>query len=124
VRRAFVLLLPITLLCACSSGDPVAENAYEWTATAAEANAVGTARKLDAQTAGVWAAYSDGLVLHFIYDFCVGLDAATDVEDFLDERARAQGEAVVLPLLVGSAYLCADRSDAVGDWIARRATDE
>jgi hypothetical protein len=124
VTRASILVLSIILLCACSSNDSAPAGGYAWTATAAETKAVGAAREVDAQAAEVWAAYSDGLVLHYMYDFCGGLEAASDVEEFLNERAQARGEAVLLPLVVGSPYLCPGRADAVGAWIAEQAANE
>jgi len=115
--------LSVLLLSACS-GDDSTTTTYEWTPTAAEAGAVGAAREMDQGAAGVWTEYSDGLLLHYIYDFCAGLEAADDVLSFLDERAEAQGEAVMLPLVVGSPYLCPERRSAVGTWIADRAAED
>jgi len=109
------VVLVAVVLGACS------DSGYSWTATPEETGAVGTAREMDSQLAGVWASYSDGLLLHYIYDFCEGLYEASDVEAFLDGRAETQGEVVVLPLVVGTPYLCSERSDAVGDWIAKNA---
>jgi hypothetical protein len=122
VRRALGVVLSMLLLAACS-GDGSTSTTYEWTATAAESGAVGAARDMDSRAAGVWAAHSDGLLLHYIYDFCAGLEAADDVLAFLDERAEAQGEAVMLPLVIGSPYLCPERSSVVGTWIAARAAE-
>lgn len=123
MRRAIAVVVSMLWLAACSGGDSTSTT-YEWTPTAAESGAVGAARDMDAQAAGVWVSYSDGLLLHYIYDFCAGLDAADDVLAFLDGRAGTQGEAVLLPLVVGSPYLCPARSTVVGDWIAARADEE
>jgi len=117
-KRAFLLVLAAVVLGACSDSD------YSWTTTPEQTSAVSTAREMDTQLAGFWVSYSDGLLLHYIYAFCEDLYEASDVEAFLDERAETQGEVVLLPLVVGSPYLCAERSDAVGDWIAERAASE
>jgi hypothetical protein len=125
VKRASIVVLSVALLCACSASDSApTTTTYPWTATPEQAHAVGIAREMDAQIAGVWATYSDGLLLHHMYDFCEGLDAAPDVAQYLDETAEAQGEAVLLPLVVGSPFLCPERSDVVGDWIAEQAANE
>lgn len=121
--RAWFVLVAGALLAACSA-DAGGTTTYAWTAAPLEAAAVGTAREMDSQAARVWAAYPDGLLLHYIYDLCEGLDAAPDVAQYLDDRAEAQGEAVLLPLVVGSPYLCPGRAPAVGDWIAEQATSE
>lgn len=122
MRRAIVTVavLLLLLLAACSE-DGSTSTTYPWTPTAAESGAVGAARDMDAQAARVWTPYSDGLLLHYIYDFCAGLESANDVVAFLDDRAEEQGEAVLLPLVVGSPYLCPTRSSVVGDWISARA---
>lgn len=120
MRRVIALALSALLVAACS-GDGSTSTTYGWTPTAAENGAVGAARDMDGQAAGVWSTYSDGLLLHYIYDFCAGLEAADDVLAFLDERVAAQGEAVLLPLVIGSPYLCPSRSSAVGSWISARA---
>lgn len=124
MKRVPALLLITALLGACAADDSPSADSYEWQADAAETRAVGAARQMDEQATGVWAEYSDGLLLHFIYDFCVGLDAASDVEEFLDQRVQEQGEALLLPVVIGSPYLCPARSDAVGAWIARHAADQ
>ena len=113
-----LVVLAALALGACS------DSGYSWTATQEETSAVSTAREMDTQLARVWVDYSDGLLLHYIYDFCTDLHEASDVEAFLDEAAEAQGEVVLLPLVVGSPYLCAERSNEVGDWIARQAAAE
>jgi hypothetical protein len=123
VRRAIAVVVSAFLLAACS-GESTTSTTYDWTPTAAESAAVGAARNLDSEAVGVWETYSDGLVLHYIYDFCAGLEAAGDVLAYLNERAESQGEAVMLPLVVGSPYLCPERSTAVGNWIATRAAEE
>ena len=117
-KWAFTAVLLVGLLGACSGSG------YSWTATPNETSAVGTAREMDTQLASVWVDYSDGLLLHYMYDFCTDLHEATDVGAFLDETAEAQGEVVLLPLVVGSPSLCAERSDEIGDWIARHAAAE
>jgi len=117
-KRASTVVLLAGLLGACS------DSGYSWTATPEQTSAVSTAREMDTQLAGFWVSYSDGLLLHYVYAFCEDLHEASDVETFLDERAETQGEVVLLPLVVGSPYLCAERSGAVGDWIAERATSE
>lgn len=118
VRWCCLVVLAAVVLGACSdSGDSL-------TATPGETSAVSTAREMDTQLASVWVGYSDGLLLHYMYDFCTNLHEAADVEAFLDETAEAQGEAVLLPLVVGSPYLCPERSDEVGDWIASHAAAE
>ena len=122
MRRAVAVVLSVLLLAACSGNDSTTTT-YEWTPTAAETGAVGAAREMDQGAAGVWTSYSDGLLLHYIYEFCGGLEAADDVLVFLDETAEAQGEAVMLPLVIGSPYLCPERRSAVGTWIAGRAAE-
>jgi len=117
-KRAFLLVLAAVVLGACS------DSGYSWTTTPEQTSAVSTARDMDTQLAGFWVSYSDGLLLHYMYAFCEDLYEASDVEAFLDERAETQGEVVLLPLVVSSPYLCAERSDAVGDWIAERAASE
>jgi hypothetical protein len=121
-KRAISVALAAVLLYACS-GSSSSTTTYSWTATPGQLSAVGATREMDAQLAKVWATYSDGLLLYYLYDFCEGLYAAEDVEQYLDERAASQGETVLLPLVVGSPYLCAERSDAVGDWINKHAAE-
>ena len=118
VKWCCLVVLAAVALGACS------DSGYSWTATPNETSAVSTAREMDTQLASVWVDYSDGLLLHYIYGFCTDLHEASDVESFLDETAEAQGEVVLLPLVVGSPYLCAERSDEIGDWIARHAAAE
>jgi hypothetical protein len=122
-KRASTVVVLVGLLGACS-GSGSSTTTYPWTATPEQSGAVGAAREMDALLAKFWVAYSDGLLLHHMYAFCEDLYAASDVEAFLDERAETQGEVVLLPLVVGSPYLCAERSAAVGDWIARHAASE
>ena len=122
MRRAIAVVVSALLLAACS-GESSTSTTYEWTPTAAESAAVGAARKMDSEVVGVWETYSDGLVLHYIYDFCAGLEAADDVLTFLNDRAESQGEAVMLPLVIGSPYLCPERSAVVGNWISTRAAE-
>jgi hypothetical protein len=122
MKRVLIVLLSVALLGACS--DSTSSEGYEWTATPEEASAVGAAREMDAQAAAVWAAYSDGLLLHFIYDLCIGLSGASDVGEFLDGKVAEQGEAVLLPLVVGSPYICPEQRDAVGNWINEKAANE
>ena len=117
-KRAFLLVPAAVVLGACS------DSGYSWTTAPEQTSAVSTARDMDTQLTGFWVSYSDGLLLHYMYAFCEDLYEASDVEAFLDERAETQGEVVLLPLVVGSPYLCAERSDAVGDWIAERAASE
>jgi len=117
-KWASTAVLLVGLFGACS------DSGYSWTATPGETSAVSTAREMDTQLASVWVDYSDGLLLHYMYGFCTDLHEASDVETFLDETAEAQGEVVLLPLVVGSPYLCAERSDEIGDWIARHAAAE
>jgi len=122
MKWASFLALAAVLLCACG-GSGSSTTTYSWTATPGQTSAVGAAREMDAQLADVWSTYSDGLLLYYLYDFCEGLLAAEDVEQYLDERAASQGETVLLPLVVGSPYLCAERSDAVGAWINQHAAN-
>ena len=117
-KRAFLVVLAAAVLGACSDSGPVL------TAEPEETSAVSTAREMDTQLAKVWVSRSDGLLLHYIYAFCEDLYDASDVEAFLDERAETQGEVVLLPLVVGSPYLCPGRSEAVGDWITKNAAGE
>ena len=110
------VLLAAAVLPACSD-----DSGYQWTARPEEERAVGTAREMDGQIAGVWKSYSDGLLLHYILEFCAGLGGADDVAGYLDEKAAEQGEAVILPVVVGSPYLCPAEREAVGQWIAEKA---
>ncbi len=118
VKWCCLVVLAVVALGACSGSG------YSWTATPSETSAVSTAREMDTQLANVWVDYSDGLLLHYMYDFCTNLQEASDMEAFLNATAEVQGEVVLLPLVVGSPYLCAERSDEVGDWIARQAAAE
>ncbi len=118
-----MVVLSVALLGACSAAESApTTTTYPWEATSEEGGAVSAARQMDGEAAGVWAPYSDGLLLHHIYEFCDGLVAAPDVEQYLNEGIEAQGAALLLPLVIGSGYLCG--SEAVGDWIAEQAANE